>query len=167
MLLVAARMHLLLAAARMHALLAAGCMHLLLQPCPEQGACAITDRLDGFAVFGCRCAYGFGGENCEAELLGPWLRGLAQAALVLSNLALLPSFLLCLRLALRHLNIPGNPSACARCLAGAPPLKPGGPARSCSSHACCVLYAARALAYFSACKLQPFLLLLLLHPRGP
>lgn len=123
------------------------------QPCPEFGSCAITDRVDGFAVLGCRCAYGFGGATCGAEVMSPWLRTLAQALLVLSNLAMLPSALLCLRLAVRHLNLPGNPNACARCKAKRlhdmdMHANADGP-----SHAHCLLYALRAAAYLNACTL--------------
>ena len=123
----------------------------VLQPCPPRGSCAITDRLDGFALFGCRCSYGFAGADCETEVMSPWMRVLAQSTLVLSNVAMLPSFLLCLRLAVRHLYIPGNTAICTRCDPRS--LQPkAGVTGVWQIYACFILHCMRALAYLNACK---------------
>ncbi|CDJ35642.1 uncharacterized protein EMH_0099210 [Eimeria mitis] len=52
---------------RLHLQASSDVSRLCSQPCPESSSCAITERLDGFAVLGCRCAWGFVGAACEVE----------------------------------------------------------------------------------------------------
>ncbi|OEH73919.1 hypothetical protein cyc_03519 [Cyclospora cayetanensis] len=133
----------------LHVVAASDVSSLCSKHCPPRGSCAITGRLDGFAVFGCRCAYGFTGADCESEYMNAWMRTLAQGALVLSNVAMLPSFLLCLRLAVRHLNIPGNSAACDLCKINMHHAK-SGQVGIWQAHSCFILYLSRAFAYFNA-----------------
>lgn len=131
----------------------------VMQPCPPRGSCAITDRFDGYYVFGCRCVYGYGGPSCEEEYMGPWMRLLAQGALVLSNFAMLPSFFLCMRLAVRHIRLSGHPPSCGVCAAAHAERKvKKRPLSRWETHRCFILHAVRAFAYFNACKVSSFLL---------
>lgn len=82
-----------------------------------------------------------------------WMRVLAQAALVFSNLAALPSFFLCMRLALRHVSIRGNLRKCAVCTKGRSQQQTqGGLLGLWEKHSCFILHTARALAYLNVCE---------------
>ncbi|KAL8453770.1 hypothetical protein Emed_000711 [Eimeria media] len=94
------------------------------QPCPDMSSCSSTESIDGFTVFGCRCAYGYAGATCEYESASVWLRLLAQGALIFSNLALLPTVLLCVRLAIRHLRCMEASKPCPVCVSKQQALLP-------------------------------------------
>ncbi|KAL8273012.1 hypothetical protein Esti_003065 [Eimeria stiedai] len=122
------------------------------QPCPVMSSCTATESIDGFTVFGCRCAFGYTGATCEYESASVWLRLLAQGTLIFSNLALLPTVFLCVRLAIRHLRCIGASRSCPVCV----PKQQGhlqqksGIREVWSRQSCFLLHSVRAIAYFNA-----------------
>ncbi|KAL8432887.1 hypothetical protein ACSSS7_004290 [Eimeria intestinalis] len=122
------------------------------QPCPDMSSCSATESIDGFTVFGCRCAYGYTGATCEYESVSVWLRLLAQGALIFSNLALLPTVFLCVRLAIRHFRCVEVSRPCPVCT-----WKQQGHLKQKSGirevwnrQSCFLLHSVRAVAYFNA-----------------
>ncbi|KAL8433456.1 hypothetical protein Efla_001274 [Eimeria flavescens] len=122
------------------------------QQCPPTSSCSITERLAGFAIFGCRCAYGLTGSSCEYEAISVWLRLLARGFLVLSNLALLPAVFLCMRLCVRHLPCLKTSEMCSVCFprCQAHTSQENLISILWSRHSCFLLHTVRALIYFNA-----------------
>ncbi|KAL8448601.1 hypothetical protein Emag_003916 [Eimeria magna] len=121
------------------------------QPCPDMSSCSATESIDGFTVFGCRCAYGYTGATCEYESASVWLRLLAQGALIFSNLALLPTVLLCVRLAIRHFRCIEVSRACPVCVSKQPGnvQQKSGIREIWNRQSCFLLHSVRAFAYFN------------------
>lgn len=85
------------------------------------------------------------------------MRALAQGALVFSNIAMLPSVFLCMRLALRHLRPPNaSGGGCPVCDAEGPEgflqEQPRGLLGLWHKHSCCLLHVIRGFVYFNACE---------------